>query len=258
MRVSNATTSRVSKVETFEIESIDGGLAAVGWLLHHDYTGALPKASLVGGLRVRTGNIQVGNENLLEQIFAESRFNAWSIGEIHILSPKIIPNGRRDDFEANAHWHDLLGKLRSVGLALTKRCRAQSQARLAARRGFQLFEHAQRALTVAKTYAKLEFANEFMMTDIEETLDELRKLGGQQAEESAARKLIDEWIEKLAGPVAALQRSSKKPSVLEFLPKNQRSTFKSALELVLTLSQDPAQASELVERVISHARRAYV
>lgn len=257
MRVSSTIESIARGIETFEVEGMDGEVAAAGWLLHHDYVGTLPKARLVGGLRVRAGNIQVGSDNLLEQVFPETRFNAWSIGEIHILSPKIIPNGRRDDFEANAHWHDLLAKLQSIGVALAKRCRAQSQTRLAARRGLQLFEHAQQALSVAKTYAKLEAANEFMMADIEATLDELKKLRGRQEEGSVARQAFDEWVERLAGPVAALKRLNTKPSILEFLPKNQRATFKNALELVLSLSHDPAQASELVERVISHARRAY-
>ena len=29
-------------LKTFEIESMDGGPAAVGWLIHHDYQGAIP------------------------------------------------------------------------------------------------------------------------------------------------------------------------------------------------------------------------
>jgi molecular chaperone HtpG len=257
MRMSSTVASTANGIETFELEGMDGEVAAVGWLLHHDYVGAFARSSLLGGLRVRAGNIQVGNDDLLEQVFSETRFNLWSIGEIHILSPKIVPNGRRDDFEANAHWHGLLGKLRSIGGALAKQCRAHSQARLAGRRSLQLFAHAQQALTVAKTYAKLEFANDFMMADIEETLDELRKLAKRQEEGSAIRKSIEELIAKLASPVSALRRSNAKSSALAFLPKNQRSTFKNALELVLTLSPDPTQASELVERVISHARKSY-
>lgn len=256
MRVSHATVSVAHGIETFEMEGIDGEKAAVGWVLHHDYVGAFSRASAIGGIRVRAGNIQTGGDNLLDQVFAETRFNAWSIGEIHILSRKIVPNARRDDFEASTHWHDLLGKLRLIGRELAKRCRSHSQARLAARRGLQLFEHAQQAIAVAKTYAKLDFANEFMMADIEDTLDDLRKLGARQQQGSIIQKTFDEWIEMLTRLVSAMQRPNRKPSVLEFLPKNQRTTFKSALELVLTLSHDPAQASELVERVIDYARRA--
>ena len=51
------------------------------------------------GLRARVGNIQIGENTLFLDQYHESRFNAWTIGELHILSPKLVPNGRRDDFE---------------------------------------------------------------------------------------------------------------------------------------------------------------
>jgi molecular chaperone HtpG len=257
IRMSKAANTTLSALETFSIEGLDGDTVAIGWLIHHDYLGSIPKTAMVGGVRVRAGNIQIGDESLLQQIFPESRFNMWSIGEIHILSPKIVPNGRRDDFESNVHWHDLLAKLQSIGASLAKRCRSNSQSRLTMRRGQQLFERAQRALAVAKTYSKLDFANDFMMVEIDEMVSELRKLAIRQEPNSPAQQMLNGWLETLESPMASLRRTNPNTDVLGFLPKNQRSTFKNALELVLTLSPDPAQASELIERVITHAKRSY-
>ena len=50
-------------VEFVELPGIDGGVAAVAWILHHDYEGAIPSA-LVKGVRFRSGNIQVGDHAL--------------------------------------------------------------------------------------------------------------------------------------------------------------------------------------------------
>jgi hypothetical protein len=45
---------------------------------------------------VRCGNIQVGDDRMFEELFPEARFNGWSVGELHVIDPRIIPNGRRD------------------------------------------------------------------------------------------------------------------------------------------------------------------
>ncbi|MGB8480401.1 MAG: hypothetical protein WCE63_16460 [Acidobacteriaceae bacterium] len=45
---------------------------------------------------------QVGGDVLLEDLFPETRFNSWTVAETHVLDQRIIPNGRRDDYEHNA------------------------------------------------------------------------------------------------------------------------------------------------------------
>jgi len=42
------------------IPGADGTTAAVGWILHHSYFGAFPKNSPIKGLRLRSGNMQIG------------------------------------------------------------------------------------------------------------------------------------------------------------------------------------------------------
>jgi hypothetical protein len=90
----------------FKLDGINE-MAAVGWLLHSDYFGAFPQKTGVGGLRVRSGNIQIGDGNILSDCFPETRFNNWAVGEIHLLSKKLIPNGRRDNLELNTHYDHL-------------------------------------------------------------------------------------------------------------------------------------------------------
>src|SRR6202166_1565115 len=77
----------------------DGDVAAATWILHPDYRGALSANSLVEGWRLRRGASQGGDNQLLQTLFSESRFNAWCVAEAHVLDPRILPNGRRDHFE---------------------------------------------------------------------------------------------------------------------------------------------------------------
>src|SRR5207249_4131790 len=82
-------------LETFQIPGIADGIDAVGWILHHDYLGAIPDHLGIKGVRARVGNIQVGDANTFQSVFPEPRFNSWAIGEVHVLTPRIVPNGRR-------------------------------------------------------------------------------------------------------------------------------------------------------------------
>ena len=102
---------------------------AKGWILHHDYPGALPQSSNLRGLRIRVGNIQVGSERTLEHLFKESRFNSWCIGEIHIISPDIRPNTRRDNLELCPALDNLENSLRILTKNLIQICRDKSAAR---------------------------------------------------------------------------------------------------------------------------------
>ena len=75
---------------------------------------------------MRCGNIQVGDDRMFEELFPETRFNAWSVGELHVIDPRIIPNGRRDHFEQSVHFHNLLTHLAPVAREITRRCRTSS------------------------------------------------------------------------------------------------------------------------------------
>ena len=112
-----------------EIPSMNGGIAAVAWVLHHEYEGRVQTGTLVKGLRLRTGNIQVGDHALLEDLFPEPRFNGWSVGEVHVIDRRIVPNGRRDHFEQNAHFHNVTNHLAPTARDLTRRCRTSSVRR---------------------------------------------------------------------------------------------------------------------------------
>ena len=116
-------------LEFFQLPGIDGEIVAVGWLLHHSYGGALPDRTGIKGLRMRAGNVQIGDNRIFDAVFPEPRFNAWTVGEVHLLSDKLVPNGRRDDLEQNIHHQNLLSHLTPLGRRLAKLCRESSARR---------------------------------------------------------------------------------------------------------------------------------
>ena len=115
--------------EPFQIEGLSEDVVAIGWILHHGYHGALSEKLGFKGLRMRKGNIQIGSDTIFDGAFQETRFNSWCVGELHILSQNIIPNGRRDSFDHNTHFLNVESHLKLYGNTLTKRCRNESQKR---------------------------------------------------------------------------------------------------------------------------------
>lgn len=116
-------------IEYIELFGDDGEMAAFGWIADHAYMGAIPKRLGLAGIRLRVGNIQVGDESLLAPLYPELRFAAWAMGDIHVSSKKIIPNGRRDDFEHTVHYTWLQSELSAKAGDLAHRIRTRSQQR---------------------------------------------------------------------------------------------------------------------------------
>ena len=123
--------------------------AAIGWIAHSSYIGAIPRELGVRGLRLREGNIQIGGENVLDPLFPEERFNRWSVGELHIIDERILPNGRRDYFEPSPHMRQVENQLESIVQEIVIRCRTASSARNRTRKVQSTLEHMQCAYDLA-------------------------------------------------------------------------------------------------------------
>ena len=116
--------------QIIHIPSVDRiGDAAIGWIAHSSYLGAIPKGIQIRGIRARVGNIQIGDETLFDNLHTEQRFNRWCVGEIHILDHRIVPNARRDYFEPGPHLRNLENYLHTTLREIAARCRTASTAR---------------------------------------------------------------------------------------------------------------------------------
>lgn len=118
-----------NEFEKIKVIDNENNLLAIGFLLHHNYLGAINNNTGLTGLRARVGNIQIGENKIFLDLYPEARFNSWTIGELHVLNKKLTPNGRRDDFEKNNHYYNFLNYVSLITKSIANICRTKSSIR---------------------------------------------------------------------------------------------------------------------------------
>ncbi len=103
-------------------------LIAVLWYARTNHFGTIMD-SQIKGIRIRQGNILVGGKSTCNHFFKEERFNGWIIGELHIIDADLIINSRRDDFEKNYAYYELVNLLEEWSQVITKEIRKKSYER---------------------------------------------------------------------------------------------------------------------------------
>ncbi len=121
----NTDLIRDVQVETFYRKD---QLSAVLWYAKTNFFGTIIDNS-IKGLRIRQGNILIGNKGSCSSLFKDERFNGWMIGELHVLDSEIIVNSRRDGFEKNSAYYELLSNLRDWAFEVSKEIRHISYER---------------------------------------------------------------------------------------------------------------------------------
>lgn len=222
----------IRDIEFVEFADVDGGAGAVGWIGHHDYVRSLPVALGVRGLRARYGDIQVGEPNLFEDSFKEARFNGWTVGELHILDRRIVPNARRDNFEVNHHYYNLLVQLGPLAAKITQRCRSASVARNAA----QIVRN-----IIAATTVRLKARRSFDRAELSRLKSAVHSAGTKtkRIEDAATRRELE----------SALARLAKR--LTKITPKRGASAvaLDEATGLVSRLVTNREQAQKLIDRL---------
>jgi molecular chaperone HtpG len=118
----------ITGIELFDVKGRDGESIGRGWYAQTKCLASMPTSVGMRGIRVRQGNIEIGNEYFLEDSFAERRFATWHVGEIH-LCYSVRANARRDGFEQSAEYEAFLEQTRLLGRHLSQLCRASSKKR---------------------------------------------------------------------------------------------------------------------------------
>lgn len=91
----------ISKLEFQNFYDEEGNLIAWMWYGLSRFEKSIPKVNQMRGLRVRSGNIQIGNDDVVQDLFKENRGNYYFVGEIFAENDKLIPNSQRDYFNEN-------------------------------------------------------------------------------------------------------------------------------------------------------------
>jgi hypothetical protein len=237
------------ELQKIHIPGSDGGTAAVGWILHHGYKGAVPNSNLKG-LRLRSGNIQVGTHGILEDLFVETRFNSWCVGEIHVVDSRIIPNGRRDHYEQNVHYTNLINQLSPIARDISTRCRQSSIRRNWLRQFEQHRNKARHDLDIVKQGSLTGVQRQVVLTQVHQVLDSMNKAVLKDFLKADAPALLD-VLSKLRREFLKIKSGQDaQAKVLSRLAPVQRRAYQQVFSLLYECTSDRVAAKSLVDKML--------
>ncbi len=233
-----------------EIPAIDHGVSAVAWILHHEYEGAIPTRALVKGLRLRTGNIQVGGHALLDGIFPEARFNSWSVGEVHVIDRRIVPNGRRDNFEQNGHFNNLLNHLTPAARDVARRCRTSSVRRKWEREFNIQAQSASETIDIIAQGSVNRVKREQLALSTDQILLRMSKIAAMNVLADSTEERQEEITGLQVQLSEAMNDDAVASSVLMRLPEAQRKWYEHFFGLVYECAANRSAAKSLIDRIL--------
>lgn len=129
IELTKESKDKLEGIEFYELQN-EADLLAFGWIGKSKLLGTVSPISGIDGVRLRCGNILIGNKDNLSNLFREPRFNHYLVGELHSIDKNLIPNSRRDDFEDS----DTKGKLyneilKQIGIPYSRKIRSLSKER---------------------------------------------------------------------------------------------------------------------------------
>lgn len=223
--------------------------AAVGWLAHSSYLGALPKKLGVRGVRARVGNIQLGDETLFDHLFMEDRFNRWCVGEVHILDPRIVPNGKRDSFEPSPHVRNLENHLGSLLHGIERRCRVASKERNEARRFQAFMGGVEEAYDLAKSGYLPAAAAKALVAKKRSEIGRMRQKPGA-ANGVSGVDVLEEWEVKLKG-----FRARPRKAALAGLKSSELPVYQKVFQVLAEHSASPGAAAQIIETILERTAK---
>jgi molecular chaperone HtpG len=184
-------------------------------------------------------------------LFPESRFNAWSVGELHVVDPCVIPNGRRDHFEQSVHFHNLLTHLAPVAREITRKCRTSSIQRKWSR-DFEL-----RELTIRERAAIIK-QGALSRQDRYRTTEEIKAgivfLDGIITKGILPTTVVTELTkrkEKLERDVSKILNAPVSATALSDFPPSRRRAYEQLIGLIYECSASQTNAKLLVDKILS-------
>ena len=221
--------------------------AAVGWIAHLSYAGTLAPNLGIRGIRARAGNIQIGGEGVFDHLFSEDRFNRWCVAEMHVLDPRIVPNGRRDYFEPSPHTRNLERHVRSVAQQVEKCCRSASRNRNNEKKFQSFLQSAGMTRELAESkYLSASAARKL----IEQQLLDIGKFRESLGKENAngEYRALSKLEKRLAGFKAPRGRVS-----FDGIQPSEVETYRTVFHSLTEISTSPSEAKKTIEAILKWA-----
>lgn len=238
----------ISDIETFAILH-EGETLALGWYGKSNFYGTIINKEL-SGIRTRKGNILIGNDKLLNDIFRESRFNGWVQGEIFVISHKLIPNARRDDFEQNETYFKFIDELKHiVGDQISKEIRESSKNRNKPlqKKIIEAEKKVNEANEIEKEGFNSKVEKEKYKEGIEKTKKDIEKIKTINTEENEKKEII---ISKINNTLKNITGSKNyKTNKIKSISKKERRILHIITDIISEYIVDKDIVDEIIERI---------
>lgn len=249
--ISDVADDNVVDLDLLEFQGVEGNISAVAWILHHGYRGAIPVRAGIKGLRARMGNLQVGGTAPFEEAFPEARFNHWTVGEVHVLDRRIVPNGRRDHFEQNVHLKTLQNHLTPLGRSIARRCRKSSMRRNAIRAlEHHRVETSERCQLLASG-ALSSVRTKFVLEAARGSLHKMDKILARNVLQRDEQLHWEEQLNELKALVSRRAEVRESSSNLHQIPKAKHTSYQEILDLIYECAPTTGAARALISRIIA-------
>jgi len=249
-RKANSQHDRIKDVLYLSLCSERDEPLAHTWLAVTDEKGMVSPTSGVCGMRFRCGNMQVGDGAMLEETFQKSnkRFASYMIGEVHVVHQGLVPNARRDGFEANARRNALMRAIaKEVSQPASVSIREASRARSKNRR----VRSAEKKRTEAEKSVRKGVLTEGKRAELARSLEEAA--GSLSAEEPSQALEIEKIratrkkVEKEAPNVVDTELQSR-------YPRPVKEVLKVVLDMVYEDADDKKRAERLIRKIIGRLK----
>ena len=217
----------------------DGNLSAVLWCAKSNYYGTILD-SQIKGIRIRQGNIMIGDKMSCSQLFKEERFNGWLVGEIHVMDENLIANARRDDFEKNEAYYVLADSVKMWSSKQSREIRKISYERSLP--------------TEKKTIVEADEFSEVnnLLDESYEFMDDLGESDMIDISESTNVAQAD-YIGKLSALINQKRNQTKYAAlnINEKLTMDQRRVLERVFDLIVE-KYDKAQAERFINTIVAN------
>ncbi len=200
---------------------------------------------------MRVGNIQVGNERIFSEVFPEERFCSWTMGEVHVLDKRILPNGRRDNFEPNTHLSNVVTHLLPHAAEIARECRTSSQLR----NRVKVFDLAEQ-----KVVEKLEVIEQGVISrglisalkkEVGTHLSDMRKAVSFDLLADKDRREMNARTDGLESKIQDFSGHDTSGDPLERVAKNKRGAYREIFGLIYECSPNRVAAKSLIDKILS-------
>lgn len=242
----------ISKLEFKDFYDESGNLIAWMWYGLSRFEKSIPANNQMRGLRLRSGNIQIGDERALQELFKENRGNFYFVGEVFAANDGLIPNSQRDYFNENSmrvcfedelrtYFYDVLHKLYYSANKIKNAYKKQEEL-----------------VSVTDEFNKKAEESGFIDENEKIMLEQKVKKAEKEAEE--AKKQIEKFKSSEANtPVSEVQKSIEKKYEEERKQKEAQRAQRQVTEkkekkdkyITATMSKLSNKERKLISRVMS-------